>query len=111
MAALIREGGSEGLTGVRAIGVWLESRGLAQISTNVEDSTVTPLAEVLAAVGRHVTPAAAELVGLAPEAALRGFPTSIPLSGHANPRRLPWPGAARRTNLLPGHGPDQAKAS
>ncbi len=82
VATLIREGGSEGLSGVRAIGVWLESRGLAQISTNVEDSTVTPLAAVLEAVGRHVTPAAAELVGLAPEEALRGFPTSIPLSGH-----------------------------
>jgi glutamate formiminotransferase len=81
VATLIREGGSEGLSGVRAIGVWLESRGLAQVSTNVEDFAVTPLAAVLEAVGRHVAPAAAELVGLAPEEALRGFPTSIPLSG------------------------------
>ncbi|MEO9024073.1 MAG: hypothetical protein ABI339_03615, partial [Solirubrobacteraceae bacterium] len=53
----------------------------AQVSTNVEDSGLTPLAAVLDAVGRHAAPAAAELVGLAPEAALRGFPTSMPLRG------------------------------
>lgn len=80
-AALIREGGSEGLPGLRAIGAWLESRGVAQVSTNVEDSAVTPLAAVLEAVGRHAAPAAAELVGLAPEAALSGFPKGIPLRG------------------------------
>ena len=37
IAALIREGGEQGLPGVRAIGLWLENRGLAQVSTNVED--------------------------------------------------------------------------
>ena len=33
----IREGGSEGLAGVRAIGLWLAGRGVAQVSCNVED--------------------------------------------------------------------------
>ena len=37
IAALIREGGAEGLAGVRAIGLWLDARGVAQVSTNVED--------------------------------------------------------------------------
>lgn len=83
IAAKIREGGSEGLVGVRAIGLWLSHLGLAQVSTNVEDPRATPLAEVVAAVGRHAEPAGAELVGLAPRAALAGFPADLPLRGRA----------------------------
>jgi glutamate formiminotransferase / 5-formyltetrahydrofolate cyclo-ligase len=83
IAASIREGGPEGLAGVRAIGVWLQQRGCAQVSTNVEDPLGTPLAAVVAAVARHADPVAAELVGLAPEAALRGFPADLPLRGRA----------------------------
>lgn len=83
IAAKIREGGSEGLVGVRAIGLWLSRLGLAQVSTNVEDPRATPLAEVVAAVGRHAEPAGAELVGLAPRAALAGFPADLPLRGRA----------------------------
>jgi glutamate formiminotransferase len=83
IAAKIREGGEEGLSGVRAIGLWLDQRGLAQVSTNVEDPTRTPLAAVVAAVSRHATPVAAELVGLAPRQAFDGFPTDLPLTGYA----------------------------
>jgi glutamate formiminotransferase / 5-formyltetrahydrofolate cyclo-ligase len=83
IAALIREGGPEGLTGVRAIGLWLEHRRLAQVSTNVEDHLRTPLAQVIAAVARHAPPAGAELVGLAPRAAFDGFPAGLPLAGYA----------------------------
>jgi glutamate formiminotransferase / 5-formyltetrahydrofolate cyclo-ligase len=83
IATAIREGGPEGLTGVRAIGLWLSRRGLAQVSTNVEDHRVTPLAEVVKAVARHAEPAGAELVGLAPEAAFEGFPADVPLRGYA----------------------------
>ncbi len=80
IAALIREGGSEGLRGVRAIGLDLPSRtGIAQVSTNVEDHLAVPLAEVVAAVARHAAVAACELVGLAPAAALAGFPEDVPL--------------------------------
>ncbi len=83
IAAAIREGGDEGLAGVRAIGLWLEHRGLAQVSTNVEDHHRTPLAAVVAAVARHAQPAGAELVGLAPRAAFDGFPHDLPLHGYA----------------------------
>jgi glutamate formiminotransferase/glutamate formiminotransferase/formiminotetrahydrofolate cyclodeaminase len=80
IAARIREGGPEGLAGVRAIGLELASRGaVAQISCNVEEPRATPLAAVVAAVARHAEIAAAELVGLAPRAALDGFPASVPI--------------------------------
>ncbi len=77
IAASIREGGSEGLQGVRAIGLWLEQRGRAQVSTNVEDHRVTSLSDVVEAVARHARPAEAELVGLAPQAAFTGFPAGL----------------------------------
>lgn len=78
IAARIREGGSEGLPGVRALGLELPARaGIAQVSTNVEDHLAAPLAEVVAAIARHATVAACELVGLAPEAAFTGFPDDV----------------------------------
>lgn len=83
IAARIREGGTEGLHGVRALGLWLEDRGVAQVSTNVEDHRSTPLAAVIDAISRHARPARAELVGLAPRAAFDGFPTDLPISGFA----------------------------
>jgi glutamate formiminotransferase len=83
IAARIREGGDEGLAGVRALGLWLSHRGVAQVSTNVEDHRATPLATVVAAVARHAKPAGAELVGLAPRAAFDGFPADLPLRGYA----------------------------
>ena len=81
IAALIREGGAEGLPGVRAIGVQLAHA--AQVSTNVEDHRTATPADVVAAVRRHAAVAAAELVALAPEAALAGFPEDVTLRGRA----------------------------
>jgi glutamate formiminotransferase len=83
IAAAVREGGPEGLAAVRAIGVWLEQRGVAQVSTNVEDHRRTTLARVVEAVARHATVTEAELVGLAPRAAFDGFPDEIPVRGRA----------------------------
>jgi glutamate formiminotransferase len=83
IAARIREGGEEGLPGVRAIGVWLQTRGTAQVSMNIEDPLRTRPAAALAAVARHATVVAAELVGLAPAAALVDLPPEIPLAGRA----------------------------
>lgn len=80
IAARIREGGPEGLGGVRAIGLWLAARDVAQVSTNVEDHRATPLAQIITAIGRHATPSQAELVGLAPRAAFDGFPDDIPVA-------------------------------
>ena len=65
---------------VRAIGLWLAHRGVAQVSTNVEDPGATSLAAVIAAVQRHATAARAELVGLAPRAAFADFPDDVPVA-------------------------------
>ncbi len=80
IAARIREGGPEGLESVRAIGLWLAAREVAQVSTNVEDHRATPLATVVAAIARHATPSQAELVGLAPRQAFEGFPADLPVA-------------------------------
>lgn len=77
IAALIREGGAEGLTAVRALGVWLSDRSAAQVSTNVEDHMATRLVDVVGAIARHAPIAEAELVGLAPQSAFDGFPIDI----------------------------------
>ncbi len=80
IAAAIREGGVEGLPAVRALGLWLDHRGVAQVSTNVEDHRATTLADLVAAIARHSEPAAAELVAPAPEAAFAGFPAELPVA-------------------------------
>jgi glutamate formiminotransferase / 5-formyltetrahydrofolate cyclo-ligase len=113
IASLIREGGQEGLPGVRAIGVPLRravradgeqadvhevsdskkgppharawggplGETVAQVSVNVERPLEVPLSTVVEAVCRHAGVARAELVGLAPRAALEGFPADVPLLG------------------------------
>lgn len=78
VAALVREGGEHGLPGVRAIGVQL-SGDIAQVSMNIERPLELSLSEVVAAVARHAPVAGAELVGLAPLAALAGFPADVPM--------------------------------
>jgi glutamate formiminotransferase / 5-formyltetrahydrofolate cyclo-ligase len=84
IAARIREGGAEGLPGVRAIGLELAARGgVAQVSVNVEDHRAVPLARVVEAVARHARIAEAELVGLAPSAAFAGFPESVAVRNRA----------------------------
>ncbi len=80
IAALVREGGEEGLPGLRAIGVSLGG-SVAQVSMNVERPFDLPLARVVEAVGRHAAIASAELVGLAPASALEGFPQELPMPG------------------------------
>jgi glutamate formiminotransferase / 5-formyltetrahydrofolate cyclo-ligase len=79
VAAQIREGGPDGLPGVRAIGLWLADRGVAQVSMNVEDHRRASLSDVVAAIGRHAAIREAELVGLAPRAAFEGFPDDVPV--------------------------------
>jgi glutamate formiminotransferase len=81
IAALIRDGGPEGLPGVRALGLELPEQGLMQVSCNVEDHARVPLAALADAVGRHADLDHTELVGLAPAAALEGFPAELELRG------------------------------
>jgi glutamate formiminotransferase / 5-formyltetrahydrofolate cyclo-ligase len=87
IAALIRDGGEEGMPGVRAIGIAL-SGGRAQVSMNVERPLEITLAMVAEAVARHAGVAGGELVGLAPRAALEGFPGDVPLPGFDPARHL-----------------------
>jgi glutamate formiminotransferase / 5-formyltetrahydrofolate cyclo-ligase len=106
IAGLIREGGEEGLPGLRAIGVELKRSSrdrpagaaaagaqvdrdtLAQVSMNVERPGEVPLALVVEAVRRHAEIESGELVGLAPRAALEGFPEDLPLVGFDQARHL-----------------------
>lgn len=85
IAAAVREGGPEGLPGVRAIGFGLEhADGLAaggavvaQVSCNVEDHRAVPLADLVRAIARHAPVAACEVVGLPPVAAFDDFPEHL----------------------------------
>lgn len=87
VAASIREGGTNGLPGVRAIAVLLADRG-AQVSVNIERPLEVPLAEVVEAVRRQAPVSSAELVGLAPRVTLEGFPEDVPLPGFDPQRHL-----------------------
>jgi glutamate formiminotransferase len=85
IASAIREGGSEGLPGVRALGLGLEhAEGLAaggavvaQVSCNVEDHRAVPLSELVRRIALHAPVAACEVVGLPPEDAFPDFPESL----------------------------------
>jgi glutamate formiminotransferase len=87
IAALIREHGTSGLPGVRAIGIQLGG-GVAQVSMNVERPFDVSLAMVVEAVRAHAQVASAELVGLAPAVAFDGFPQDIPIPGFDPARHL-----------------------
>ena len=76
IAAVVREAGG-GFPGVRALGLALPSRGLVQVSMNVEDPERVALHDVVARVWaeartRGVEPAESELVGLLPAASASG---------------------------------------
>ena len=76
VARRVRESGG-GLPAVRAMGVFLASRGLAQVSMNLVDYRRTPILQALrrveeeaAALGTRVLET--EVIGLVPEEAVRG---------------------------------------
>ena len=76
IAAVVRESGG-GFPGVRALGFALPSRGIVQVSMNVEDPERVALRDVVARVwaearARRVEPAESELVGLMPAASASG---------------------------------------
>ena len=91
VAAGLRESGG-GLAGVRAIGLVLSS-GRAQVSTNVHDPLAVPLGTVVERVRALAAPLGArpleaELVGLAPAAALAAYPADVPIRGFDPERHL-----------------------
>lgn len=76
IADRVRESGG-GLPGVRALGLYLHERGVAQLSMNLEDVRATPPARVMTNVRREadrlgVRLGSSELVGMIPRDALRG---------------------------------------
>ncbi|HEU0024812.1 MAG TPA: hypothetical protein VFQ12_09290, partial [Thermoleophilaceae bacterium] len=87
IAASLRESGG-GPEGVRALGLYLPDRGRAQVSTNVHDHRSAPLRDIVARVREQAPVAEAELVGLAPRAALEGFPDDVPLRGFSPERHV-----------------------
>jgi glutamate formiminotransferase len=78
VAAGLRESGG-GFAGVRALGLWLEARGTVQVSMNVHDYRAAPLPEIVDRIRAQAPVKQAELVGLAPAAALADFPADVPL--------------------------------
>ncbi|MER3409732.1 MAG: glutamate formiminotransferase, partial [Thermoleophilia bacterium] len=73
VAAVVRETGG-GFPGVRALGLALPSKGLVQVSMNIEDPEAVALHEVVARVvaeaeARGIAVAHSELVGLMPASA------------------------------------------
>jgi glutamate formiminotransferase len=105
VAARVREAGG-GLAGVRAMGVLLATRNVAQVSTNIHDPLGVPLREVVEAIRRETATlgaaiTGAEIVGLVPAAALEHFPADVPLNGfdqarHVLERRVPVHDSGRR---------------
>lgn len=87
IAATLRESNG-GFPGVRAIGLPLPHRGVAQVSMNVHDHRAVPLRDIVAKVREQADVAEAELVGLAPKAAFEGFPADLPLRGFDPERHL-----------------------
>jgi glutamate formiminotransferase/glutamate formiminotransferase/formiminotetrahydrofolate cyclodeaminase len=87
IAAELRESAG-GLPGVRALGLRLAKRGCVQVSTNVHDHRAVPLREIVERVRSRAGVAEAELVGLAPRAALEGFPEDVALRGFSPERHI-----------------------
>jgi glutamate formiminotransferase / 5-formyltetrahydrofolate cyclo-ligase len=88
VAAELRERDGAGLPGVRALGLYLTERGRAQVSTNVHDHRAVPLGEIVERVRARAPVAEAELIGLAPRAAFKGFPEDVPLRGFSPERHI-----------------------
>jgi glutamate formiminotransferase len=77
IAGVVRESGG-GLPCVKAIGLSLHERSVAQVSMNLTDYRRTSLAEAFAAVKRHAAGAGvaildSEIIGLVPAAAMNGI--------------------------------------
>jgi glutamate formiminotransferase / 5-formyltetrahydrofolate cyclo-ligase len=87
IASELRESGG-GPAGVRALGLFLEARGRAQVSTNVHDHRAVSLGEIVERVRARAPVAEAELIGLAPRTAFDGFPGDVPLRGFSPERHI-----------------------
>ena len=93
IAAALREA----MPAVKALGLELREQGVVQVSTNVEDTRAVRAADVSAFVRERAPVTAAELVALAPAAALEGFPPDVPLKGFDPARHV----IERAISLIP----------
>ena len=79
---------------MRAIGVKLATRGVAQVSTNVQDPFAVPLADVVEAVRAQAAAPLGRVRGggrarrAGPAAALDGFPEDVELRGFDERRHI-----------------------
>ncbi|MEZ5352331.1 MAG: glutamate formimidoyltransferase [Bryobacteraceae bacterium] len=92
IAAKVRETGG-GLARVKALGLEIASRGIAQVSMNLTDFTVTSVAAVFDAVEREARSLGlevleSELIGLAPRAAIDEAVARHTRIGGWNPSRI-----------------------
>jgi len=93
IAAAVRES-SGGLPCVKALGLWLDDRHMAQVSMNLTDYTQTSVQAAFDAVEREAAARGvrvrdSELIGLVPRAALQGTtPQRLKLTGFSRRRIL-----------------------
>jgi len=92
IAGKIRESGG-GLPGVKALGLFLASRKLAQVSMNLTDFRVTSFREAFAFVHREAAAAGveileSELIGLAPQEALNAETAAAVRLREFSPQRI-----------------------
>lgn len=81
VASAVREGGSSGLEGVRALGLSLPEQGIVQLSANLERPDSVGIRELHAAVADLVPVVRGELVGLAPRGVLDRIPDDLAMPG------------------------------
>ena len=118
IASAIRES-SGGIRGVKALGLYLDTQGIAQVSMNLTDLGKTPLPVAFEAVCREarklgVVVLGSELVGLVPRHALGADPASLRIlrfhSGMVFEDRLDAARRRRETDGdsgVQGHSPSQ----
>jgi len=76
IAAVVRE-----QLDVRALGLHLQTQGIVQVSTNIEDLDRSTATQVVEAIRTHATVTGAELIAPAPRRAFESFPADVPLRG------------------------------
>jgi glutamate formiminotransferase len=78
-AALLREGGADGLAGLRVLAFELRDQGFLQLSFNLEDPDRTGLGQLVAAVRDRHEVESGELIGLAPRRYIDEIPDDLPM--------------------------------
>ncbi len=81
VASTIRDGGEEGLPGVRALGLELSKQGLVQVSMNLERPYEAGPREVFEAISARVKVDHGELIGLAPSRVIASIPDALAMPG------------------------------